>query len=287
MKGKTNRILVVVVKWRHHAGLLLNTLYLSGSSSASSSLSLVSDSVHTTSSSSSCWLTSNWLRARKSCIIRSTKNYKSNRLTFIVLLFLSLQTVHECDLSTGSCRKTQNYSPHNSAENCKGGSTKNRNETSYVIQLTTGGLLCTSRLFSGPDPGTNGAVWIRVPRGLGRTAVPSGGKIYNMRRYVINGDSSSSVFCFFFDFFYEMFMSQACCYNLQICRVWSTLAWSPLNHSYYLHIRPTLWVKRGRNRTQVSAVIYNTKKLTIFSYTIKLQYNHDFSNPRFFDRNSQ
>ena len=204
MKGKTNRILVVVVKWRHHAGLLLNTLYLSGSSSASSSLSLVSDSVHTTSSSSSCWLTSNWLRARKSCIIRSTKNYKSNRLTFIVLLFLSLQTVHECDLSTGSCRKTQNYSPHNSAENCKGGSTKNRNETSYVIQLTTGGLLCTSRLFSGPDPGTNGAVWIRVPRGLGRTAVPSGGKIYNMRRYVINGDSSSSVFCFFFDFFFFM-----------------------------------------------------------------------------------
>ena len=88
-------------------------------------------------------------------------------------------------------------------------------------------------------------------------------------------------------FFYEMFMSQACCYNLQICRVWSTMAWSPLNQSYYLHIRPTLWVKRGQKRTQVSAVIYNTKQLKIFSYTIKLQYNHDFSNPRFFDRNSQ
>ena len=282
MKGKTKRILVVVVKWRHHAGLLLNTLYLSGSSSASSSLSLVSDSVHTTSSSSSCWLTSNWLRARKSCIIRSTKNYKSNRLTFIVLLFLSLQTVHECDLSTGSCRKTQNYSPHNSAENCKGGSTKNRKETSYVIQLTTGGLLCTSRLFSGPDPGTNGAVWIRVPRGLGRTAVPSGGKIYKETETQVQVFSVS----FLIFFFNEMFMSQACCYSLQICRMWSTMAWSPLNHSHYFHIRPTLWVKE-RSEKNTSAVIYNTKKLTIFSYTIKLQYDHDFSNRRFFDRNSQ
>lgn len=93
------------------------------------------------------------------------------------------------------------------------------------------------------------------------------------------------LFLFWF-FFNEMFMSQECCYSLQICRVWSTMAWSPLNHSYYLHIQPTLWVKE-RSEKNTSAVIYNTKKLTIFSYTIKLQYDHDFSNRRFFDRNSQ
>lgn len=50
---------------------------------------------------------------------------------------------------------------------------------------------------------------------------------------------------------------------------------------------PTDCLSEERSEKETSVVIYNTKKLTIFSNTIKLQYNHDFSNRRFFDRNSQ
>ena len=57
--------------------------------------------------------------------------------------------------------------------------------------------------------------------------------------------------------------------------------------SLLLSLYPTDSLSEERSEKDTSVVIYNTKKLTIFSYTIKLQYNHDFSNRRFFDRNSQ
>lgn len=71
----------------------------------------------------------------------------------------------------------------------------------------------------------------------------------------------------FLTFFNEMLMSQACFYRLQICRAWSTMARAPLNHSYYLHIRPTLWVKERSEK--------NTSKC----YYIEHKKNNDFLIP--------
>lgn len=178
--------------WRKLAGSRgcqwLCFLYLEGSSSASSSLSLVSDNVHTTSSSSSCWLTSNWLRALKSCIIRSTINWTWNAEIYEIVFEIHPRLREYCPQLKSLLFKRMKERNKTERKGTNNFMTSfyylhirhvNKHKGSLFLLLTTGGLLCTSRSFSDPVPSwINGAVCTRVPRGLERTILSTARKVH-------------------------------------------------------------------------------------------------------------